>query len=183
MRPSKDGTKHQITAKQQLAVAVLATGGTEREAATVAKCHRCTVSAWKMEPLFRQALNIERNRIQEAKTKGIVDLHLKLREAAYKTILQGIEAGDLTAAKWFLEKTSLGDDDKKVKEHEQPLSQIHEEDMENILLGVVKGRVRELLDGEGVDDLERHTLEPFMVRKFHREMIKAYEGEEIDNEN
>jgi hypothetical protein len=183
MRPSKDGTKHQITAKQQLAVAVLATGGTEREAATAAKCHRCTVSAWKMEPLFRQALNIERNRIREAKIKGIIELHLKLREAAYKTILQGIEAGDLTAAKWFLEKTSLGDDDKKVKEHEQPLSQIHEEDMGSILLGVVKGRVKELLDWEGVDDLERQTLEPFMVRKFYRQLSKDYNSEEMDNED
>ena len=183
MMPSKDDKKQQITAKQQQAVTVLANGGTEREAAIAAKVHRCTVSAWKIEPLFRQAVNIERNEIREAKTKGIVDLHLKLRDAAYKTILQGIEAGDITAAKWFLEKTSLGDDDRKVKEHEQPLSKVHEEGIENILLGIVESMVNELLDGEGVDELERHTLEPFMIRKYHREMLRAYNGEELDNEN
>jgi len=183
MRPSKDGRKQQITAKQQQAVAVLAAGGTEREAATSANCHRCTISAWKQEPLFRQALNIERNRIQEAKTKGIIELHLKLRDAAYKTVLQGIEAGDITAAKWFLERTSLGDDDRKVKEHEQPLTQIHDEDMDRILLGIVKDRVRELMDREEVDDLERYTLEPYVVRKFHSRLLQAHNSEEIDDEN
>ncbi len=183
MGPSKNSRKQQITAKQQQAVVVLAAGGTEREAAAAAACHRCTISAWKQEPLFRQAVNIERNRIREAKTKGIVDMHLKLRNAAYKTLLQGIEAGDITAAKWFLEKTSLEDDDRKVKEFEQPLAQVHDEDIESILLEVVKDRVKELLDKKGIDELERHTLEPYMVKKFHNQLLLARNNEETNNED
>lgn len=84
-----------VTPKQELAIDVLASGGTTDDAAEAAKVTRQTVSKWRNHhPGFRAELNTRRLDLNHERADRIRDLDAQ----ALATVANAIEEGDTAAA-------------------------------------------------------------------------------------
>lgn len=175
--------KEQITCKQQLAITAIASGQNDTLAAEAAGVHRSTLNQWKNQNIqFIQALAKERNKMRDASIKQTVDRHRKLKEAAYKTIMEGIEKGDLVSARWFIENSCLENDNMLVKEIEQQQFQTYNEEIKGILENMAKDSVKNYLDEQGIDLMERYLIEEAMVAKIKFKLMDEYKIKDLANE-
>ena len=78
------------------------------------------------------------------------------------------------SARWWIEKSCLEDDNRQVRDIEQQQSQLYEEDIESILGNMAMDNVKEYLDKQGVDQMERYQIEEAMVSKIKSRLIDEY---------
>lgn len=179
---TKSDRMEQLSSKQRIAISALASGLSDTEASKIASVNRSTLNQWKLHNVrFKQALAIESNIIREESIKAAVGRFKRLKDASYKTILDGIERGCLVTARWYLEKTCLESDLKMINKVEQ-LSQLQDEDVNSIMETMAKGRVTEYLDMHRVDQLERIDIEESMIRKVTARLIEEFNNKELENE-
>lgn len=171
-----------LNSRQKLAITAIASGLSDTEAAKIASVNRSTLNQWKNRNVrFKESLAIERNIIREESIRQVVDRFRRLKEASYKTVLDGVEKGCLITARWVIEKTCL-DSDLKIANEIDSLSQLQEEDIHSIMETMARDSVKDYLDNQKVDQLERFDIEESMVRKITEKVIIEFNNKESGND-
>ena len=161
---TKSNKTRQLSGPQSLAVALLAMGKSDAEAAKVCGRTRGVVNEWKNHDLlFQSALNIERNRLARATMGAYQKWMSKATVSAINEVGKQLR-GDIATSKWLLEKVGIENFARQI--FEQAVNPtLAPEDLATIIDTIAEENVDAFLTAKGVSPLERLRLREALTAK------------------
>ena len=170
--------KRVLTPKQLTAIVALVKGGTDDEAGAVAGVGRQSISRWRHDPMFVARLNAEQNRIARAAMNTYQKWMTKATASAVNEVGKAIMRGDVSTAKWLLEKVGIENFAKLI--FEQTVSPVLAPEDTGAVVDVMAGEnVDAFLAAKGVSPLERLRLREGLTAK-EAEALREGIGKDSD---
>lgn len=120
----------EIDERMELAINELLKGVTDEIAGKAAGVSRQTIQSWKStHPAFRAELRNRRAAIWHSFQQSLTELH----SDSIKAISKAVKDGDISTAKWVLERSSIEDTLKKILEDVKTSTTTPEQEFQTVL--------------------------------------------------
>lgn len=166
--------KKVLTPKQLTVIVALVKGGTDDEAASAAGVGRQSISRWRHDPLFMARLNVEQDGVAKAAMDTYKKWMARATASAANEVGKAIVRGDVSTAKWLLEKVGIENFARQIFEQSVNPT-LHPGDVDGVIVSMAGENVDAFFESKSIGPLERLRLREALVRK-ESAALKAESG-------